>query len=224
MEVRMAELDRFERAFAPGWRKAYQRARMEDASLEEVADILTGTLAKALRDYNGVSGFREMKRAVEEMAQGSAIGFESPGQEAAALIAAFNALGNIFRNCGDDRHTKIALEVANSLIVQPCEGDIALNLAKGFCDKLLEHRFFANARQNLVVQGKLENYKAAQQWQSRLEQIMRPAITGIAEQIARNPDAEGLRAPNRIVKPKSTTDLLNEDLTSMQTPESASVG
>ena len=84
----MAELDRFERAFAPGWRKAYQRARMEGASLEEVADILTGALAKDLRDRNGVPGFHEMKRAVEEMAQRSAIGFESAGQEAAALIVA----------------------------------------------------------------------------------------------------------------------------------------
>lgn len=216
----MAELDRFERAFTAGWRKAYRRARLEGASLEEVADILTGTLAKDLRDCNGVPGFREMERIVRE----SAISFDSVGREAAALIAAFNALGNILRNCGDDRHTKIALEVANSLIVQPCEGDIALHLAKGFCDKLLEHRFFANARQNLVVQGKLENYEAAQQWQSRLEQILRPAITGIAEQIARNPDAEGLRAPNSIVKPESTSDLLNEDLTSIQTLDSASVG
>lgn len=220
----MAELDRFERAFAPGWRKAYQRARMEVASLEEVADILTGALAKDLRDCNGVPGFPEIKRTVEEMAQGSAIGFESAGQEAAALIAAFNALGNILRNCGDHRHTKIALEVSNSLIVQPCEGDITLHLARGFCDKLLEHRFFANARQNLVAQGKHADYKEAKQWQSRLEQIMQPAITGIAEQIARNPDAEDLRAPNRIVKQESTSDLLNEDLTSMQTLDSASVG
>jgi len=79
----------------------------------------------------------------------------------------------------------------------------------------LEHRFFANARQNLVAQGKRTDYAEAQQWQSHVEQIMQPTITKIAERFTRNPDAEGLRAPNRITKKEPTSDLLSEDLTSI---------
>ena len=62
----MAELDRFERAFAPGWRKAFRRARMEGVSLEEVADILAESLTRDLRDCNGVQGFREVEHVVAE--------------------------------------------------------------------------------------------------------------------------------------------------------------
>ena len=128
------------------------------------------------------------------MVQPNAAGFNAAREEDATLIAAFHDLEEIVRICDGHRHTKIASHAARKLIVQHCEGDIALNLANGICNELLKHRFFANARQNLIAQGKHADYKEAQQWQSRLEQIMQPAITGIAEQIARNPDAEGLRA------------------------------
>lgn len=146
----MSELDRFERAFDAGWRKAYRRARMEGASLEEVADILTGTLAKELRDGDIVPGFRRMECVVGETVQALGLGFGSAEQEAEALIAGFSTLESILRSSEGHLHTKIASKVANSLIVQHCEGDIALHLAKGICLELLERRFFANARQNLV--------------------------------------------------------------------------
>ena len=220
----MAELDRFERAFSAGWRRAYRRARMEGASLEEVADILTGTLAKVLREAGGVPGECEMERVVEETIQGISVGFDSAGQEAEALIRAFTALERNVQHHAGNTHTKIASDVAKSMIVHTGEGPIALHFVERICNAILEHHFFANARQNLVAQGKLANYVEAQQWQSRLEQIMQPAVTDIAEQIAQNPDAKGLRAPNRIVKKESTSDLLNEDLTSMQMPNNASAG
>jgi len=92
----MAELDRFERAFRPGWRKAYQRARIESISLEEVADILRESLTRELREGSGVPGFREVKHVVEEMVQRNATGFDSAGQEATALVAAFDDLEKIF--------------------------------------------------------------------------------------------------------------------------------
>ncbi len=219
----MPELDRFERAFAAGWRKAYRRARMEGTSLEEVADILTGALSKELRDGGGVPGFREMERVVEEMVQGSAVGFGSAGQEAEALIRAFTVLERIVQDHAGHTHTKIASDVAKSIIVHTDEGPIALRFVERICNAILERRFFANARQNLVAQDKLANYMEAQQWQSRIEQIMQPAITEIAGRVAQNPDAKGLQAPNRIVTKESTSDLLNEDLTSAQKPDGTSV-
>ena len=218
----MPELDRFERALAAGWRRAYRRARMEGASLEEVADILIETLAKDLREHSGVPGFREMEHVVEEMVQESTVGFGSAGQEAEALIRAFTALERIVLDHPSHTHTKIASDVAKSIIVHTGEGPIALRFAERICNAILECRFFANARQNLVAQGKLANYEKARQWQSTVEQIMQPGATGIAEQIAQNPDAKGLRAPNRIVKKEPTSDLLHEDLTSMQMPNNAS--
>ena len=118
----MPELDRFERAFDAGWRRAYRRARMEAASLEEVADILAGTLAKVMREAGGVPGLREMERVVEETVQGISVGFDSAGQEAEALIRAFTALESIVQDHAGHAHTKIASDVAKSMIVHIGEG------------------------------------------------------------------------------------------------------
>ena len=56
----MPELDRFERTFQAGWRAAYQHAREGVASDEEIGDKLVKTLAKTLRESDGVPGLPAM--------------------------------------------------------------------------------------------------------------------------------------------------------------------
>lgn len=217
----MAEGDRFEMAFRPGWRAAYRRTREGVAPPTEIADKLVTTLAKTLRESGGVPGFREM----EGVAQNAAwrLTFQSNGaeDEAAILIESSNSLDRIVREQDGHRNTKVASGEAKSLIVQqgvsttengiwPVTG----HFGEAACKALVDHYFFAIARQNLVAEGKLENHEQARQWQRGVEEASEPAIRQMAARLLKEPSAEVLRAPNRTVRPQSTRDLLGEDLVS----------
>ena len=60
----MAELDRFERTFAAGWRAAYNYARGGVASDSEIGDKLIKSLARTLREGGGIPGLPEMGAVV----------------------------------------------------------------------------------------------------------------------------------------------------------------
>lgn len=221
----MAEGDRFERAFGAGWRSAYRRAREGVAPPAEVADKLVTALAKTLRERNGVPCFREMDSVVGNATWRLAFQSSGVGEEAAILIEFFNALDRIVRDLDGHRNTKVAADVAKSLLVQ--QGNdvnghgirpLTTQFAENICMALVEHLFFATARQNLVAEGKLANHELAWQWQLSLQEAMQPVIRQMAERLVKDPTCKSLRAPNRTVKPLSTSDLLRETLVSTETP------
>ena len=185
----MAELDRFEKTFRPGWRAAYNYARGGVASLDEIADKLIKTLAKTLRENSGVPGLQQMAEIVNGTGDGS-------------LLQRFSALDDIVRLEDGHRHCKIAAEVAKSFLVQQAaygkrltsaESDI--QFPKAVCGALVDHYYFANARQHLVTEGKVGNYEEARKWQAQLEDKAQAAMGGIAEQLVQNSRADTLRAP-----------------------------
>ena len=110
------------------------------------------------------------------------------------------------------------MESAKSLKFQQCNQDgeglwpTKLEFAEKTCWDLVEHFYFAIARQNLVAEGKLENHETARQWQSSIEEAMQPGIRQMAERLMKDPSAKDIRAPNRTVKARSTKDLLEEVL------------
>ena len=215
----MAEGDRFERAFGAGWRSAYRRAREGVAPPAEVADKLVTALAKTLRERSGVPGFREMEEVVGNAAWRLTLQSSGVREEAPILIQSFNALDRIVRDQDGHRHAKITADAARSLLVQQGAhanghgmSPMTSQLAENTCTALVEHDFFAIARPNLVAEGKLGNHEQARQWQHSVVEAMQPAIRQIAERLVKDPNAKALRAPNRTVKPQSTSDLLAEDL------------
>ena len=215
----MAEGDRFERAFGAGWRGAYRRARIEGASPAEVADKLITALARTLRERDGVPGFGEVEDAVERAVWRLSLHSRGAEEEAPILIESFNQLDLIVRDKDGHRHAKVAADVAKSLLVQQgglAGGDaiwpITTKLAEATCTALVEHYFFATARQNLVAEGGIGDHEDARRWQQSVEEVMQPAIRQIAERLRKDPHAEALRAPNRTVKPQLTSDLLKEGL------------
>ena len=202
----MAELDRFERSFSAGWRAAYKYARGGTASDSEVSDKLMKSLARTLREHQGVPGLREMRKVI-------ASGLGSP------LDGPFAALDRIVRDHHGHRHTKLAAEAAKFILVsqEPPTGpgaasDLAEQFAVRTCESIIEHKFFANARQHLVTEEKLPGHGAAYDWQHRLERLNQPALEKIAGQLLESPSAEGLRAPRRTVPVESTSALLHQDL------------
>ena len=211
----MAELDRFEKSFTAGWRAAYNYARGGTASDSEVSDKLMKSLAKTLREQGGVPGLREMSEVVE-----SGLGL--------ALDEPFAALDRIVRDHHGHRHTKVAAEAAKFILVSQ-EAATALGPASGVveqfvvrtCEAIIEHKFFGNARQHLVTEGKLPDHGAAYDWQRRLEQLNQPAIEKIAGQLREKPSAERLQAPRRTVPTESTSTLLYQDLLPSGAPHRA---
>ena len=211
----MAELDRFEKSFPARWRAAYNYARSGAASDGEVSDKLMKSLAKTLREQEGVPGLREMSEVI-------AGGLSSP------LDEPFTALDRIVRDHDGHRHTKLAAEAAKFILVSQgartgpdAASDIPERFAVRTCESIIEHKFFANARQHLVTEEKLPGHAAAYDWQHRLERLYQPALERIADQLLENPSAGGLRAPRRTVPKESTSALLHQDLLPAGGPKGA---
>lgn len=217
----MPELDRFERKFNPGWRVGFNWARQSVATPAEISDKCVSTLAKTLREKNGVPGFREIEEIIGNMVWGSTLRSHGANEEAVALIDTFNKLDRIVRDKNGHIHTKIAVDSAKSIIIQYGNSDGGQvfwpsngQFGEKVCTDLVEHYYFANARLYLVTEGKFENPEQAELWANDVRDSMQPNLAKIANQLLTDPGAKGMRAPNRTVKRKSTSDLLEENLTS----------
>ena len=201
----MPEEDRFERQFRAGWVAAARYIRDGKASIEEIGDKLTKTLAKRLRDASGVPGFDDMVGIIERT-------------KGSNLLYAFDALDDIVRRHDGNLHSKVAAEVAKSVMVQqPNEaaagnGAPAEYFAENVCAGLFEHNLFSRAESPLISEGRFSSREEFRAYQERLAQQMMPGIRKIAEQLAQNPDGKGLRAPNRKASRQSTSAILAEDL------------
>ena len=202
----MVERDRFENQFGRGWLSAYRYAREGHASPEEICDKLSSTLSKTLRQSGGIPAFDEMARILTEWG----------GRD---LMAAFGALDGLVEGEDGHRHTKIAAEVAKSLIVQweaagwnVEESEIPARFAEASCSALVERYYFAKARQPLLAEGRFDSLEDGARWQGQVEEMLRPQLSRIAAQLVEKPDASGLRAPNRLTRKERTGDLLAESL------------
>ncbi|MDE0143453.1 MAG: hypothetical protein OXI80_12965 [Caldilineaceae bacterium] len=203
----MPEKDRFEMSLGTGWCAACQYVKSRRASSEEICDKLLKSLAKYLRENNGLPGFQAMVGVVAMPLD-------------CALSERFKALEEVVRNHEGHRHTKIAAEVAKSILVQLSYGggtlqpmNLDLRLAEDSCNALIRHYFFDKVSRRLVAAGNFTNYEEFRKWQIRLEESLQPRIEKIATQLIGNVPANRIRAPRRVVPKMSTTDLLVEDLT-----------
>ena len=201
----MPEGDRFEKQFRAGWVGAARYIRDGKASIEETGDKLTKTLTKRLRECAGVPGLDDMVNVIT-------------GHESSSLLDSFDSLDAIVRRHDGNLHSKVAAEVAKAVLVQqPNEaaaGDRALaeSFAENVCAGLLEHCLFSKAERHLIDEGRFSSREDFRAYQERLTTQMMPGIRRIAEQLVRNPDGKGLRAPNRKASRQSTGAILAEDL------------
>ncbi len=210
----MAENDRFERSFRAGWRSAYIRARQDIGLTTEICDILTKTLTKNLRDLNSVPGFHEIRHVIDEETWRRVLATDQD-EGAAVLLDAVGRLEHIVREYGGHRHTKLATDAATSMIAA---GDLAGfdgSFSERICEAIVNHRFFANASNHLVSEGKFANFDEADQWRQDIMRLLRPQMKKIAKQLEKRPDGKGIRAPNRLTHTESTHALLEENLVSI---------
>ena len=202
----MVERDRFEKQFGAGWRIAYRYAKDGTVPPEALCDKLVSTLCRTLRERAGFPAFDEMAHILAE----------GRGRD---LMAAFGALDDLREREDGHSHTKIAAEVAKSLRVlweatdwNVEASEIPARFAEALCSALVEREFLAKARQQLLAEGSFDSYQQVADWQSLVEEILRPQVSRIADQLLQKPDGKGLRAPNRLTRKERTVDLLAENL------------
>lgn len=201
----MPEGDRFERSFRAGWRGAYTYTRGGGPPPEEIGDKLSKTLARKLREADGVPGLPEMMQIVT-------------GSNPESLLHQFGAIDRLVREQNGHIHTKVAAEVAKSIAVQSpsigfgLNGDVPRQFAQRVCQAIVENGFFAKAGTNLIEESRSSNLQDFREWQGRVERAMAPSIEKIADRLIERPDANGLRAPKRISKKKTTSEILRENL------------
>lgn len=216
----MPEADRFEKAIRAGWRGAYRRARDGVSSDAEVADRLIAAAARTLRESGGIPGFADLVQVMQDATWRLAFPTDPIGQQRELLAECFGALDRIVLENEGHRNTKVSVGAAKSLLLQTGEprrvaSDIGMNFAEHACVALVDHYFFATARQNLVAEGKFANHEQARRWQETVQQTMLHSVRLLAGQIVKHPDAKRLRTPPRMVKPRETSELLGEVLTSL---------
>ena len=208
----MVERDRFDKQFGAGWRIAYRYAWEGDVPVEAVCDKLVASLTRALRENGGIPDLSEMSRIVNRAGE-------------LGLISAFGALDDIAEQLGGHRHTVIAAEVAKSLIVQRTDtSDVSGPFAEAACAALVEHYFFARARQPLLADQRFASYEAVGGWQSRVEEVLRPQISKVAAALWKHPDGRKVKAPPRLAKKESTRELLAENILGMQPSDRSMAG
>ena len=92
------------------------------------------------------------------------------------------------------------------------DGDISYQFAERVCDAVIENGFFSRAGTHLVEEGRFSNLQEFRNWQGKIEAMIEPSVAKVAKQLVQRPDAKGLRAPNRMSKKKTTSELLGENL------------
>lgn len=215
----MPEGDRFERQIQPAWRRAYRLAVGNTGSNDQICDDLAKSLCETLRRAHGVPGFQEIVRCTERATSGLWPPPPTASDVAEIILRSIASLDVLVRNHPDDRHTRIAAEIAKAFLAdqltsggRPQRADSATTIATQTCAKLVRHYFFSRVDKRLVTQGRFASHAEAEQWQREIEVTMRPALLEIAHRLAADPDASALRAPKRTVARKSTFELLNENL------------
>ena len=206
----MAENDRFEKSFKPGWVKPYRLLLIPDVGDTEIVDAIITPLTKILRDED-IPGRQEMNHTVSEAVWRLNMDPDPTGQ-ANALVKIFDALDDIVRIAEGHRHTKIAAEVAKSMIIENDVGDTAGSFDERVCSAFVEHYFFAIARANLVSKGVASTQSEAKERQRRIEHMLRPQLKKLVEKLSNVSDVRTLRAPNRLTPMEPTRSLLDQDL------------
>jgi hypothetical protein len=97
--------DRFERGFAPGWRKVYRLAKGGIASEAELSDACISALAHCLRQSRGCASLQDLVNVLQSFAQDRATPPSLSMAGGHTLTEAFEALRRIERQRGEGMGT-----------------------------------------------------------------------------------------------------------------------
>jgi hypothetical protein len=197
----MPDRDRVERSLRPPWRAPY-RLLKGGQPLEAVADALSRSIAKELRDQGAGSGFEPFLRL--------AVASESQPVSGKTLADVSRSLEQGF---GQDRNAKLLARTMQKTRAKINAGQ-ALPGARPFAEEFIrasiKHHFFAKVIFPSIGRKKrFGDVMEARDFERSVWKLLDPQLSKLANRLADNPNASGLRAPNSLRKRLSTSDLLD---------------
>src|SRR5215472_17217254 len=173
--------DRFERGFAPGWRKVYRLAKGGIASEAELSDACITALARCLRQSSGCPGFRDIAGVLQSVVgvQGGLPLLSTASRSTLSGSGAFDAMRAIERQQRGHRVTKVAVRAAMAIAVRSSregtlprsETELTQALAEQTCMGLVDHHFFGRARAYLVGE-RFSSFHEARAWEQTMKKAM----------------------------------------------------
>jgi hypothetical protein len=212
----MPDKDLFQRTFAPGWRRVYRMADGGKSSDIEIGAACVRALAKSLRESKGCPGLNEIAEIVSNVeleqknqplfAAGSVLNLSRPLEEIRQVELKYE----------EHRVTKVAARTARAFLAKESENvkrNMALKqeLAERICLDLVDHHLFGRGR-NYFVQHRFGTFTQEREWEHSIKDHMKASISKLAAKLVKNPNATGIRAPNRVGVRMSTQELLDESL------------
>lgn len=196
----MPDNDRFPRNVRAAWKDAQRLALSLDEPLR-VGDLSAKAIASSLRQDGGCPGIRELAVAVRDAA------LYGPGL--------LSDQAQVFVDRSGRRGLALSIRDEAQLMLSTQPGTV-----QGMSDEQVAHE--------LTVRG-LRRFALAEMWSRGRDQLMdrldsmdrvhdyeqrcldATPLDALARSLLRNPDGQGLRAPNRRAATPPTPDLLGED-------------
>ncbi|MDQ6803899.1 MAG: hypothetical protein M3065_02775 [Actinomycetota bacterium] len=184
------------------WRRPF-RAALEGVNAAEVGDEIRAATAAALRDAEGCPGIAELARAARDTARSGDLG----GWDGATREF-------LDRN-GRSLLAQTMLREAEGLLGSDREGlaimgdrDVSRDVATGGLRRLVDERMWARGRE--VLLERYETFDDTRRFEVAANE--QASLPELAERLLTRPDAAGLRAPDRRLRPRPTSSLLHEEL------------
>ena len=174
-----------------------------------ISDIRLGdramrALSKEIREAKGVTALAPMVEVVCRFAFGMTDGASRELDQIAQLTD--------HHTSGSWELTQIALQAAKSTIVDIIRGqqfiDIEREIRRRFLGETLETKLFAQALPRLV-EHRFESQKAMHAWKADFLRAIDSRIEKLTDSFLRHPSGQGLKAPPRVDRQQSTSELLN---------------
>jgi hypothetical protein len=184
------------------WHRPFQAA-LDGVSAAEVGDEIRAATAAALRDADGCPGLEQMVY----VARYAAVFGDLPAWEQAHRrfldINGRNVLSQTMA-----REAEHLLAGDRDVLAAMTDEEACRQVAGGGLGRWVDERMWGRGRDLLLEQ--YGTFDEARRFE--IAANSHASLHELAERLLRNPDGNGLRAPDRKVRPRDTQSLLYEDL------------
>ncbi|PTL58603.1 hypothetical protein [Paraconexibacter algicola] len=184
------------------WRRPFQAA-LDRASAAEVGDEIRAATAAALRDAGGCPELEQLAYAARYVAVFGDLPAWEQAQRRFLDINGRNVLSQTMA-----REAEHLLARDRDGLAAMSDGEACRQITEGGLSRWVDERMWGRGRDLLLEQygdfDEARRFEAAANAHASLDEL--------ADRLLRKPDGDGLRAPDRKIRPRDTQSLLYEDL------------
>ena len=198
----MPDNDLVPRLLARPWRRPFQAA-LDGGPVAEVGDEIRAATAAALRDGDGCPGLEQLVYA----ARYAAVFGDLPSWDR-AYREFLNRNNRTVLAQTMAREAEHLLASDRDGLIASSDEDACRQVAEGGLRRWVDERMWGRVRDLML--GHYGTYDAARRFE--LAANDHASLPELADRLLKHPEAAGLRAPDRKVRPRETASLLYEDL------------